>query len=289
MAVADREEPMDQVELARQKREAAANWAVRAPAWTELAPKVEKLARGLNEPLIAAAEIAPGQQVLDIASGAGEPAIPIARLVGATGRVTATDLTEGMLQGLEQRAKSLGVANMAFRQADMEALPYPDASFDRVTCRLGLMYTPRPEVALREVRRVLKPSGRAAWLVWGPTAENTQFTVLDRVLHDAFGVDAHEAGFTPTRFGLPGALTDLLRAAGFPRVEEREARFAPRIDPATGFWRPQLALRLGDKLAAMNEAGRTRLDRTMAEAFERYRDGDRIRLRALVRIGIGVA
>jgi SAM-dependent methyltransferase len=282
------EETMDDAEAARQRQESAASWATRAGAWTEWAPKVERLAHGLNEPLIAAAAIVPGCQVLDIASGAGEPAIPIARLVGAQGHVTATDLTPGMLAGLEQRAKGLGLANMAFRQADMEALPFAQASFDRVTCRLGLMYTPRPERAVAEARRVLKPGGRAAWLVWGPSAENTQFTVLDRVLHDDFGIDAHEAGFTPTRFGLPGALTDVLRSAGFAQVEEREARFAPRVDPATGFWRPQLALRLGDKLAATSEGERSRLDAATAKAFEPFRDGDRIRLRALVRIGIGM-
>jgi SAM-dependent methyltransferase len=280
---------MDEADRAQQRRDSAANWAARAAAWTELAPKIEHLAKGLNEPLIAAADIAPGQNVLDIAAGAGEPAIPIARLVGPEGHVTATDLTQGMLDGLAQRAKGLGLANMSFRQADMEALPFPDASFDRITCRLGLMYAPRPDVAVREARRVLKPDGRAAWLVWGPSAENTQFTVLDRVLHDDFGIDPHEAGMTPTRFGLPGALTDLLRGGGFARVEEREARFSPRVDPATGFWRPQLAARLGDQLKAMGETERARLDAAMAEAFESYRDGDRIRLRALVRIGIGVA
>ena len=71
------------------------------------------------------------------------------------------------------------------------------------------------------------------------------------------------------------------------RDAKREARFAPRVDPATGFWRPQLALRLGDTLDAMSADERDRLDRDMAAGFERFRDGDRIRLHAHVRIGIG--
>ena len=279
---------MDEAEAARQRREAVASWTARAGAWTEWAPKVEKLAHGLNEPLIAAVEPAPGQQLLDIASGAGEPSLALARMIGAAGRVTATDIIPGMLEGLQRRAAAAGIANMAFRQADMEALPFPDANFDRLTCRLGLMYTPRPLVALKEGRRVLKPGGRGAWLVWGPTPENTQFEVLDRVLHDEFNLDAHEAGFMPTRFGLPGTMTDLLREAGFAQVEERALHFAPRVDPATAFWRPQLALRLGERFRAMGEAERQALDRAMAQAFERHRDGDRIRLRVHARIGIGV-
>jgi len=280
---------MDEAERARQQRETAANWAARAGTWTEWAPKIEHLARGLNEPLIAAADVQPGQQVLDIASGAGEPAIPIAGIVGPQGRVTATDLTQGMLDGLKQRAAALGLGNMDFRQADMEALPFPAATFDRATCRLGLMYTARPEVAAAEARRVLKPGGRAAWLVWGPVEDNSQFEILDRVLHDDFGIEAHEAGFTPSRFGAPGAISAVLRGGGFARFEEREVRFAPRVDPATGFWRPQIALRLGDRLAAMSIAERDRLDRAMAAAFEPLREGERIRLKALVRIGIGLA
>src|SRR5437870_423518 len=130
---------MDEAEAARQRRDSVASWTARAGAWTEWAPKVEKLAHGLNEPLIAAMAAAPGQQLLDIASGAGEPSLALARVVGPTGRVTATDFIPAMLEGVRRRAEAAGIANMAFRQADMEALPFADQSFDRLTCRLGLM------------------------------------------------------------------------------------------------------------------------------------------------------
>ena len=83
---------------------------------------------------------AAGATLLDLASGAGEPAVTAARVVGADGRVTATDVSAPMVTALADRAARLGLANLQARQADMEALPFADASFDAVTCRYGLMY-----------------------------------------------------------------------------------------------------------------------------------------------------
>ncbi|MDP6691190.1 MAG: class I SAM-dependent methyltransferase, partial [Alphaproteobacteria bacterium] len=88
---------MSQDEAARQQQETRDNWVLRSTAWNEQADHLARLARGLNEPLIAAAGVAPGHQVLDLASGVGEPAISMAALVGPDGKVTATDLVPEML------------------------------------------------------------------------------------------------------------------------------------------------------------------------------------------------
>ena len=74
---------MSQDEGARQQRETQQNWVLRSTAWNEQADHLARLARGLNEPLIAAAGVGPGHQVLDLASGVGEPAISMAALVGS--------------------------------------------------------------------------------------------------------------------------------------------------------------------------------------------------------------
>jgi len=139
---------MSEDDAARQQQdETRDNWVLRAGAWNEQADHLARLAGGLNEPLIAAAGVTPGHQVLDLASGVGEPAISIAALVGPDGSVTASDLVAEMLAGTERRAKEQGVANMAFQVTPMEELPFDDDSFDVVTCRLGRMYTPSPERA----------------------------------------------------------------------------------------------------------------------------------------------
>ncbi len=273
---------------AEQKRLTHENWVSRGKAWDGLADRMAKLAKGLNEPLIAAAGIQPGHKVLDLASGAGEPALAIAEIVGPEGAVTATDMVPEMLAGARRRAAEAGIANIVFQGADMEALPFDDQSFDAVTCRLGLMYVPRPVQAAAEARRVLKPGGRAAYLVWGPHEDNTQFIVLDRVLEEVMGLDPHEGAFTTTRFGAPGKLAEVLADGGFEQVDLQSLRFSPRVDPAIGFWRPQVALRLGDRLDGLSAAERDRLDTAMAEGFEPYRDGDRIQLQMHTRIGIGI-
>ena len=94
--------------------------------------------------------LAPGQAVLDLASGIGEPALDIARRVGETGVVTATDMVPEMLVGARRRAAEANLANIRFEIVDMEALPFATASFDVVSCRLGVMFaTDRAAALLR--------------------------------------------------------------------------------------------------------------------------------------------
>lgn len=278
---------MSEIEAAQQQQETRDNWTLRAGQWNEQADHLAKLARGLNEPLMAAAGVQPGHQVLDLASGVGEPALSMAAKVGAAGQVTASDLVPEMLAGTERRAKEQGVTNMAFQVTPMEELPFVDDSFDALTCRLGLMYTPSPERALAQARRVLRPGGRAAFLVWGPKADNSQFIIVDRILHDVAGIDPHEGAFTPTRLGEDGALNQLFEAAGFQDWEELPLRFSPRVALESNFWRPQLALRIGDNLKTMSEAEYQRLDDAMREAYRDLVDGDRVQLQVHARIGAG--
>ncbi|MBC8242041.1 MAG: methyltransferase domain-containing protein, partial [Alphaproteobacteria bacterium] len=104
-----------------------------------------RLAKGLNEPLIAAAGVAPGHQVLDIASGVGEPALSMAKLVGPDGRVTATDLVANMLAGAERRAREKGRPKSAFKVRPWETLPFAAAAFDAGPSPLGGVTPPSPE------------------------------------------------------------------------------------------------------------------------------------------------
>ena len=119
----------------------------------------------MKEALLAHADIQPGMEVLDLASGTGDPAITIAGLV-EDGHVTASDLSPAMLEACTEHAREAGLTNLTCQQADAESLPFADDSFDRVTSRLGIMYFVDVQTALAEIMRVLKPGGVATFLVW---------------------------------------------------------------------------------------------------------------------------
>jgi SAM-dependent methyltransferase len=111
------------------------------------------------------ARVAPGGRVLDVAAGAGEPAITIADRVGPTGYVLATDISSNILDFAARSARERGLHNVETRVMDGEHLELPDESFDVVTSRVELIYFPDQQRALSEMKRVLKPGGRVAAIV----------------------------------------------------------------------------------------------------------------------------
>lgn len=114
--------------------------------------------------LVNFAGIESGQRVLDVACGTGVAAITCA-LRGA--QVTGLDLTPELLAIARENAKISGVS-VDFHEGDAEALPFPDASFDAVLSQFGHMFAPRPDVAIAEMLRVLKPGGTIAFSTWPP-------------------------------------------------------------------------------------------------------------------------
>jgi SAM-dependent methyltransferase len=101
--------------------------------------------------------------VLDVGTGTGVVAIT-ARNIGA--KVTGLDLTPALLAQARESAAVAGHDDIAWHEGDAEALPFPDASFDVVLSQFGHMFAPRPEVAVGEMLRVLKPGGTIAFATW---------------------------------------------------------------------------------------------------------------------------
>lgn len=265
------------------------DWAGRAPAWDRRADEMAEMAERFNVPLIKAAKIRAGHSVVDLATGAGEPALSVAKAIAPDGRLVATDLVADMIAGAERRAAVLGITNISFQVADMTKLPFGDESFDRAICRFGLMFVPEPERATREAARVLKPGGRVAYMVWGPRGNTTMFAVFASAAEAVFGkddalIDLHK----PFALSETGALTKALEAGGFTDIEEREIRFAPKIPAGTRFWAAQMEMAMGRRLEQASDRERNSLEDAVERGFARHLKNDEYQLSAHVRIGVGV-
>ncbi|MEO6801667.1 MAG: class I SAM-dependent methyltransferase, partial [Granulicella sp.] len=118
------------------------------------------------EEYIARLAIPSGARVLDVATGTGNLAIPLARQ-GAI--VTGVDISTNLLAQARDRAAAEGLT-ATFDEGDAEQLPYPDASFDAVVTMFGAMFAPRPELVGAEFARVLKPGGLLAMANWNPAS-----------------------------------------------------------------------------------------------------------------------
>jgi len=128
--------------------------------YPDLAHTIEEVARTLVE----RADPQPGEELLDVATGSGNVAIPAAAR-GA--KVTGLDLTPKLLEAARARASEAGV-EIRWVEGDAEALPFPDDSFDKVTSCFGVMFAPRHDVAARELARVARPGGTIAVTGWTP-------------------------------------------------------------------------------------------------------------------------
>ena len=139
----------------------------------------DRVSRDVLEPfgpaLVHACRVGPGVRVLDVAAGTGNVALTAAR---AGGDVVASDLTPALLDVGRRRAEAEGLA-VEWVEADAEALPFPDASFDVVTSSVGVMFAPDHVAAANELLRVCRPAGLIGLVNWTPESWSARFlTVL---------------------------------------------------------------------------------------------------------------
>jgi len=136
--------------------------------------------------LVRYAGVTSGQAVLDVGTGTGVVAIT-ARRRGA--KVSGLDLTPALLAQAKESGALAGYADIDWLEGDAEALPFADASFDVVLSQFGHMFAPRPEVAVSEMLRVLKPGGTIAFATWpGEQLIGRQFGLIAKYLPPPQGV-----------------------------------------------------------------------------------------------------
>ncbi len=192
------------------------------------------------------------EHVLDIASGSGAAAIPLARRL-TTGKVTAVDFSPGMLAQAEARARAEGLNNLDFQLHDMTALPYAEGQFDHANCAFGLFFVEDMSSLLAHIAAKVKPGGTV--LISGFCGES--FMPVGALAFDrlrAYGIDLPEQPLGWKRMAEPEQLNELFAAAGLKEVEIIRKSLGYYID-AEGWWDVMwnagfrgLIAQLGDRL-----------------------------------------
>lgn len=265
------------------------DWARRGTAWAKTGSKTVSKDDRFNQIIMNAAGIEEGSRTLDIASGTGEPSISTALRVGPSGFSVASDFTPEMLAAARNRARALDLDWLLFTVCDMHALPFAPSLFDAVTCRFGLMSASEPVKAVGEARRVLRPGGRAAWLVWGPYEENTEFYAVRPTVMAYLGEPVPAEPPPRHRLGKPGTLAGILEQAGFTAVEETEVKDTREVPVSERSWQSRIDRALAERGTALSESQLAELDSMVRERLEPWRDGEIYRMTRHARLGVGTA
>ncbi len=231
-------------------------WTKAAPYWERHAATIRTMFAPVTRALIEDAGIRPGQAVLDVAGGPGEPSLSIGEVVGPTGSVMCTDAVAEMVSAAERAARRRGgMAHVSFCLCCADALPFAEASFDVVVSRLGVMFFGDPLAAFREMLRVTKPQGRLAFAVWYKSELNPfSYVVTEVVARYIETMPADNDAPGAFRFAESGKLASIVADSGAIDVQERILQF--RIEAPISldeFWELRSAISgsLRDKLAGL--------------------------------------
>lgn len=231
-----------------------------------------------------------GNRVLDVAAGTGEQTLEAARRVGPTGRVLATDIAPGMLEVAADEARKAGLENVETRVMDAQAMDLESASFDAAISRLGLMLVPDHRKALAEIRRVLKPGGRLAVVVWS-TPERNLVVLLPASIARRYAGMPSLTTEPPGMFslGLPGLLERVLTEAGFRDVEVRAVpapRAFPSIREAMAYLTESTPA-LREPLAKVDTAGRAAMLAEIEQTMRQFGGPSGVEIPGEVLVGAG--
>jgi len=219
------------------KRAALGQWEQAAAGWNDHAEAIHAWLRAATNAMLSMAGVAPGLRVLDVAAGAGDQTLEIAKRVGPSGHVLATDFSPAILAFAKANAARAGYRNVETLVADAERLEVPAASFDAAVCRLGLMLLPNPLQALRAMHGALKPGARACAMVFSVPQANPCVAILVGTALEYASLPPRDP-FEPAALfslGKPGLLDELFRAAGFHDVATTKLQAPFRLPSARAY------------------------------------------------------
>ncbi|MDX6507981.1 MAG: hypothetical protein QOG06_2625 [Gaiellaceae bacterium] len=265
-------------------------WSAVAGGWGEHAAYADARGAAAAEAMLALTDPQPGERVLELACGPGGLGIAAAERVGPSGEVVISDVVAEMTAIAAERAAARGLDNVTTRNVDVEQIDEPDASFDVVLCREGLMFAPDPDRAAREIARVLRPGGRFSAAVWGPREQNPWLGVVFDSVSGETGAPVPPPG-VPGPFSLDDAdgLAGLFVDAGLTDVAVTELEVPARADSFDEWWNRTRALAgpLSKMLASLPEEKAEAIRARAREAVRPYETPTGVELPGLTLLASG--
>lgn len=262
-----------------------ANWdGPMGTVWAANEARTDKALTPVSNVLFRAADIEPGEFVLDVGCGGGATTEQIAMDVGSTGRVVGLDVSTTLIALAEKRLDGTGQAE--FLHADAATVAFPKPMFDVLFSRFGVMFFGDPVAAFANLHRAMKPEGRLVFACWRSAQDNgwinlplrAAMTVLPPF--DRAGPD--EPG--PFAFGNDARVAGILTAAGFTAPKFKQLDFTMNF-PGTGLDAARAVCSAGPLARIMGEHPedlKAKVLAAVAEILSPYVVGDRVELPASV-------
>lgn len=260
------------------KRTTRQQWEDAADAWHRWGPTLEAWLGPATERMLDAAGVTGGSRVLDVAAGAGGQTIAAARRAGSSGQVVATDISPTILTYAAKAAAEAGLTNVETAEVDGESLhSLSPGSFDAVISRVGLIYFPDQQAALRGMHLALRDGGRLAAVVYSTPDRNEFFSLPVSIIRERAQLPAPLPGQPgPFSLGTPGALEAAFEAAGFREIEVETVPSPLRLRSAAEcvqFERESFGA-LHQMLAGVDEVDRPGVWSDIEQALARFEDSD---------------
>lgn len=223
-----------QFDAEKYKQTTMKQWNSAAEAWHRWSPLLSRWLGPATETMLDMCAVSTGCRVLDVAAGAGEQTLAVARRVGEAGHVLATDISPTILEYAGSVAKLAGYGNVATKVIDGEHLHTLDAEpFDAVISRVGLIYFPDQQKALSGMRHQLRDNGKVAAMVYSTADKNPFFSVPVSIIRRRANLPAPLPGQPgPFSLGAEGSLEKAFSQAGFRNIEVRTIDAPLRVTSA---------------------------------------------------------
>jgi ubiquinone/menaquinone biosynthesis C-methylase UbiE len=242
-------------------------WNRFSPGWKKWDDLTMKFLKPMANKMIQLINPSGVDFILDVASGTGEPGLTIAtKLKG--GIVVAADLSEGMLEVARENAARRGIKNFETSVCDVSELPFPDNSFDAISCRFGFMFFPDMLLAAKEMVRVLKPGGRIATAVWGAPEKNFWASATLSIINKNIPAVPPPPGAPGLfRCARTGFIADIFRQAGFKNISETEINSTLSAGTNQRYWNFMTEV-VAPVVAALSKADNAMKEKIRREVFE---------------------